>query len=50
MDLTKERAKENLSKLIAKFERELATVRIKEYLEETTKTGFIQPLLKDVLV
>ncbi len=49
MELTIERAKENLAKLIAKFERELATGRIKDYLEETTKTGFIQPLLKDVL-
>lgn len=49
MELTKERAKENLSKLIEKFERESSLGRIKEYNEEATKTSFIQPLLKDVL-
>jgi len=49
MELTKERAKGNLSKLIEKFERELSAGRIKEYNEEATKTAFIQPLLKDVL-
>ena len=46
MELTKERAKENLSKLIEKFERELAAGRIKEYNEEATKISFIQPLLQ----
>jgi type I restriction-modification system DNA methylase subunit len=49
MELTKERAKENLAELIDKFERELSAGRIKEYNEEATKTAFIQPLLKDVL-
>jgi len=49
MELTKERAKENLSKLIEKFERELAAGRIKEYNEEATKISFIQPLLENVL-
>lgn len=49
MELTKERAKENLSKLIEKFEKESSLGRIKEYNEEATKTSFIQPLLKDVL-
>ena len=49
MELTKERAKENLAKLIEKFNRELSAGRIKEYNEEATKTSFIQPLLKDVL-
>ena len=49
MELTKKRAKGNLSKLIEKFEKELFAGRIKEYNEEATKTSFIQPLLKDVL-
>jgi hypothetical protein len=49
MELTKERAKENLAKLIEKFESELSAGRIKEYNEEATKTAFIQPFLKDVL-
>ncbi len=49
MELTKERAKENLAKLIEKYDRELSAGRIKEYNEEATKTSFIQPLLKDVL-
>ena len=49
MALSKETAKENLSKLIKKFERELSTGRIKEYNEEAAKIAFIQPLLKDVL-
>lgn len=49
MELTKERAKENLAKLIEKFDRESSAGRIKEYNEEATKTSFIQPLLKDVL-
>jgi type I restriction-modification system DNA methylase subunit len=47
MTLTK--AKENLSELIAKFERELSAGQIKEYNEEAAKIAFIQPLLKDVL-
>ncbi|MEW6686771.1 MAG: type IIL restriction-modification enzyme MmeI [Candidatus Edwardsbacteria bacterium] len=49
MELTKERAKENLAKLVEKFERELSADQIKEYKEEATKTAFIQPLLEDVL-
>ncbi len=49
MEITKERAKETLSKLIEKFDRESTAGRIKEYNEEETKTAFIQPLLKDVL-
>ncbi len=46
---TKEKAKENLSKLVEKFERESNAGKIKDYNEEATKTAFIQPLLKDVL-
>ena len=49
MEHTKEKAKENLSKLLEKFERELNAGKIKDYNEEATKTAFIQPLLKDVL-
>ena len=49
MELTKDRAKENLSKLIEKFERELESGRAYEYNEEATKISFIQPLLEDVL-
>jgi len=49
MELTKEKAKEKLSKLIERFEKELAAGRIKEYNEEATKISFIQPLLEDVL-
>ncbi|MEM2915415.1 MAG: N-6 DNA methylase, partial [Candidatus Bathyarchaeia archaeon] len=49
MGLTKERAKENLAKLVEKFERELSADKIKDYNEEATKTAFIQPLLKEVL-
>jgi len=49
MELTKEKAKRNLSKLIEKFREELATGRAQDYNEEATKISFIQPLLKDVL-
>ena len=49
MKLTKEKAKENLAKLIDKFEKEKSAGHIEEYNEEATKTAFIQPLLKDVL-
>ncbi len=49
MELTKKIAKENLSKLIEKFEKEKFSGRIQEYNEEATKISFIQPLLKDVL-
>jgi adenine-specific DNA-methyltransferase len=49
MQLTKQQAKENLTKLIDKFEQELSKGLIDQYNEEATKTGFIQPLLKDVL-
>jgi type I restriction-modification system DNA methylase subunit len=49
MELTKEKAKENLKVLIAKFESELNLSKIWDYNEEATKTAFIQPFLKDVL-
>ena len=49
MTFTKEKAIENLSRLIAKFDRELAAGKISEYNEEAAKIAFIQPLLKDVL-
>ena len=49
MELTKEKAKNNLKILIAKFESELNLSKIWDYNEEATKTAFIQPLLKDVL-
>ncbi len=49
MKLTKKKAKDNLSKLIKKFERELDTGRVYDYNEEATKISFIQPLLQDVL-
>lgn len=49
MNLTKEKAKENLAKLVEKFDRELSSGAIWEYNEEATKIGFIQPLLKDIL-
>ncbi len=42
-------AKENLTRLVSKFEQELTAGKIKDYNEEATKTAFIQPLLKDVL-
>ncbi len=49
MTLTKQEAKENLQKLIEKFDGELSAGNIDDYNEEATKTGFIQPFLKDVL-
>jgi adenine-specific DNA-methyltransferase len=49
MPLTKQQAKENLSKLVEKYQEVVAQGRINEYNEEATKTAFIQPLLKDVL-
>lgn len=49
MVLTKEKAKENLAKLINKFEKELSSGRVQEYNEEATKISFIQPLLEHVL-
>ena len=49
MELKRAQAKENLARLIAKFERELSADRIREYNEEAAKTAFIQPFLKDVL-
>ena len=49
MPLTKQKAKENLAKLIARFEQEKSAGKIESYNEEATKTAFIQPLLKDVL-
>jgi len=49
VELTKEKAKENLSKLIEKFRGELESGRAQDYNEESTKISFIQPLLEDVL-
>ncbi|MBE0433822.1 N-6 DNA methylase [candidate division WOR-3 bacterium] len=49
MSITKEKAKENLRELVAKFDREAAAGRINDYNEQATKTAFIQPLLRDVL-
>lgn len=45
----KEKAKENLLKLVQKFENELSSGLINEYNEEETKKSFIEPFLKDVL-
>lgn len=47
--MNKVQAKENLSKLLVKYERESSTGEAADYNEEATKTAFIQPLLKDVL-
>jgi hypothetical protein len=44
--LTQKNAKQNLSILLAKFTRELAANKIRDYNEEAAKTAFIQPLLK----
>jgi uncharacterized protein (UPF0335 family) len=49
MKLSKHNAKENLTKLIEKFEKENLAGRINDYNEEATKTGFIQPFLRNVL-
>ena len=49
MELTRTKARENLTKLVEKFECELAAGKIKDYNEEATKISFIQPLLKEVL-
>jgi len=49
MKLDKEKAKENLSKIIEKFKKELESGRAQDYNEEATKISFIQPLLEDVL-
>ncbi|MBI4834293.1 MAG: N-6 DNA methylase [Planctomycetes bacterium] len=49
MPLTKETAKENLAKLIEKFESEKSAGKIETYNEEATKMAFINPFLKDVL-
>jgi len=49
MELLKQQAKENLSKLVKKFEAEMASGEAYEYNEEATKMAFIEPLLKDVL-
>jgi len=49
MSLSKEKARENLAKLVEKFEKEFSSGRANEYNEEATKTSFIQPLLNDVL-
>jgi len=42
-------AKENLKKLINKFQNEIEAGRLKNYNEEAAKISFIQPFLKDVL-
>ncbi|MCX5782742.1 MAG: N-6 DNA methylase, partial [Elusimicrobia bacterium] len=47
--MQKEQAKENLRKLVEKFEREFASGQTNEYSEEATKIGYVQPFLKDVL-
>jgi hypothetical protein len=49
MELTKQQAKENLVKLLAKFERDFTSGLASTFNEETTKTNYIQPFLKDVL-
>jgi len=49
MNLSRATAKENLAKLVEKFEKENSIGRINDYNEEATKTAFIQPLLKNVL-
>jgi len=49
MELTKQQAKENLVKLLAKFEREFASGLASSFNEATTITNYIQPFLKDVL-
>jgi len=49
MELTKQKAKENLAKLITKYQQVVDEDKIQDYHEEATKTAFIQPLLKDVL-
>jgi type I restriction-modification system DNA methylase subunit len=49
MELTKNKGKENLVELVAKFEKELNAGRVNEYNEEATKTAFIQPFLRNVL-
>jgi hypothetical protein len=47
--MTKQEAKENLTKLVEKYREVAEQGRVNEYNEEATKTAFIQPLLKDVL-
>ncbi len=47
--MTKQQAKENLAKLIAKYQKVVAEDKVQDFNEEATKTAFIQPLLKDVL-
>jgi len=49
MNLSRATAKENLAKLVEKFEKETSSGRINDYNEEATKTAFIQPFLKNVL-
>ena len=49
MKLSRAEAKENLAKLIEKFEKETSSGRINDYNEEATKTAFIQPFLRNVL-
>lgn len=49
MSLTKDKARENLAKLVQKFKSEIDSGRAQEYNEEETKHSFIEPFLKDVL-
>ena len=49
MQLTKEKAKINLARLVEKFKKEVSSGSALEYNEEATKMVFIQPFLKDVL-
>jgi hypothetical protein len=46
---TKEEAKDNLIKLVAKFKLEFESGKTDAYSEESTKKSFIEPLLEDVL-
>jgi len=49
MSLTRAIARENLVRLIEKFELESASGQIDRYTEEEAKNSFIQPFLKEVL-
>jgi type I restriction-modification system DNA methylase subunit len=47
--ITKEQAKINLTRLVAKFKSEFEAGKTDAYTEESTKKSFIEPLLEDVL-
>ena len=49
MEITKDEGRENLGKLIEKYEREKIQGNIKAYQEAQNKNTFIEPFLKDVL-